>query len=152
MTRHETREYAFLLLFEAMLRQEEDQPAEFLFALTEEMLGLHVTDQVAAYVTGVLEQRQQLDEIIASYSQTRSLSRMAAVNRTILRLALYELRNLPDIPQNVVISEAVALSQAYAYAEDTAFINGVLGRYAREHMATDASGQEAKADAADSGN
>ncbi len=131
MTRHETREYAFILLFEAMLRNEEAQSTEFLYALTEEMIGLHVTDEVAAFVTGVLNHREELDEIIAKYSEKRSLSRVAAVNRTILRLALYELRYTPKTPINVVISEAVALSQAYAYAEDTAFINGVLGTYAR---------------------
>ena len=53
---------------------------------------------------------------------------MPAVNRSILRLALYELKNMPQTPVNVVISESVHLSQAYAYPEDTAFINGVLDK------------------------
>ena len=88
---------------------------------------------------------EELDSIIAAHSKQRSLNRVPAVNRSILRLALYELKNMPQTPVNVVISEAVHLSQAYAYPEDTAFINGVLGAYARSKPA-------AKEDTADGTN
>lgn len=135
MTKHETREYAFLLLYEAMVRAEEIDSIEALYTSTEEMLELPVPDRVKRYVSGVLSQTQELDQIIEAHSKQRSLSRVPAINRSILRLALYELKNMPDIPVNVVISEAVRLSQAYAYAEDTAFINGVLGAYARSEKA-----------------
>lgn len=148
MTKHETREYAFLLLYEAIMQAEELGSLEELYASTEEMLEMHVSDRMKTYVNGVMSQSEALDEIIAAHSKQRSLSRVPAINRTILRLALFELRNMPDTPVNVVISEAVSLSQAYAYAEDTAFINGVLGAYARSIPAA----KEETADAADSGN
>lgn len=148
MTKHETREYAFLLLYEAMVRAEEIDSIEVLYASTEEMLELPVPERVKRYVSGVLSQAQELDQIIEAHSKQRSLSRVPAINRSILRLALYELKNMPDTPVNVVISEAVQLSQAYAYAEDTAFVNGVLGAYARSEKAA----KEDTGNGADSGN
>ena len=113
----------------------------------EEMLELPVPEKVKQYVSGVMSQTEELDNIISEYSKQRSLNRVPAVNRSILRLALYELKNLPQTPVNVVISEAVHLSQAYAYAEDTAFINGVLGAYARSKPAV----KEETADGTNSG-
>ena len=113
----------------------------------EEMLELPVPEKVKQYVSGVMSQTEELDNIISEYSKQRSLNRVPAVNRSILRLALYELKNLPQTPVNVVISEAVHLSQAYAYAEDTAFINGVLGAYARSKPAV----KEDTADGTNSG-
>lgn len=148
MTKHETREYAFLLLYEAMVRAEEIDSIEALYASTEEMLELPVPERVKRYVSGVLSQAEELDQIIEAHSKQRSLSRVPAINRSILRLALYELKNMPDTPVNVVISEAVQLSQAYAYAEDTAFVNGVLGAYARSEKAA----KEDAGNGADSGN
>jgi N utilization substance protein B len=131
MTKHETREYAFLLLYEAMVRAEELNTIEELYASTEEMLEHPVPERVKKIVSGVLSQVEELDEIIASYSKQRSLNRVPAINRSILRLALYELKNISDTPVNVVVSEAVQLSQGYAYPEDTSFVNGVLGAYVR---------------------
>ena len=145
MTKHDTREYAFLLLYEAMVRAEEMSTIEELYASTEEMLELPVPEKVKQYVSGTMAQLEELDSIISGYSKQRSLNRVPAVNRSILRLALYELKNMPQTPVNVVISEAVHLSQAYAYPEDTAFINGVLGAYARSKPA-------AKEDTADGTN
>ncbi len=135
--KHKNREYAFLLLYEAMMRSEEIHTVEELYTLTEEMLEIPVPDRVKDYVSGVMTQADELDAIIEAHSKQRSLNRVPAINRTILRLALYELRTMPETPVNVVISEAVMLSQAYAYPEDTAFINGVLGKYARSMQPTE---------------
>ncbi len=131
MTRHEVRECAFLILFEMTFR--EDDPTEELYALAEEVQDLTVTDSVKEMVEGVLVHKDALDEIIAKYSKKRSLSRLPKINLTILRLALYEILYDDTMPDNVAISEAITLSNAYSYQEDTAFINGVLGAYVREN-------------------
>ena len=144
MTKHETREYAFLLLYEAMVRTEELNTIEDLYASTEEMLELPIPEKVKQYVSGVMSQTEELDSIIAAHSKQRSLNRVPAVNRSILRLALYELKNMPQTPVNVVISEAVHLSQAYAYPEDTAFINGVLGKLVKAETTEADSSRSAK--------
>ena len=134
MTKHEIREYAFLLLYETLVRTDWNGDLEELYQSTEEMVELPIPTQVKRYVEGIRKQADELDQIIASYSKNR------LVNRTILRLALYELRNIPKTPVNVVISEAVALSRAYALPEDTSFINGVLGAYSRAEKAAKEAG------------
>ena len=63
MTKHETREYAFLLLYEAMVRTEELNTIEDLYASTEEMLELPIPEKVKQYVSGVMSQTEELDSI-----------------------------------------------------------------------------------------
>ena len=64
MTKHETREYAFLLLYEAMVRTEELNTIEDLYASTEEMLELPIPEKVKQYVSGVMSQTEELDSKI----------------------------------------------------------------------------------------
>jgi len=130
MTKQKSRENAFLILFESSFR--EDTPEE-LFALAEELEEMEINDKVRTLVTGVLSETQELDTVISSYSPKRAVGRIARVNLILLRMAIYELRHFPETPVNVVISEAVRLSELYAVPEDTAFINGILGNYAREN-------------------
>ena len=131
MTRHEVRECAFLILFEMTFR--EDETAEEMYSLAEEVQELTVNDAVRTMVEGVLLHKETLDEIIAKYSTKRSLSRLPKLNLTILRLALFEILYDDTMPDNAAISEAITLAGAYTYQEDTAFINGVLGAYMREN-------------------
>jgi len=139
MTQHQKREYAFLLLYEAMMRGDTPDTLEELFTDTEQLPELEkILPEVKQTVSQALAQKDILDEIIAKYSEKRTLNRIAVVNRTILLLALFELRNTPKevAAENILIYEAVRLSKAYAYPEDTAFINGVLGNYVRDHAAS----------------
>ncbi len=128
MTRQKYRENAFLLLFEASFR--EDTPDE-LFALAEEIGEMELNDKLRRFVRGVIQDASFLDTLISSYSPKRALNRIARTNLILLRMAIYEIRNDPDVPVNVVVSEAVRLSEIYAAPEDTAFINGILGQYVR---------------------
>ena len=99
MTKHEIREYAFLLLYEAMVQGIHAEETADLYATTEEMLNLPVGDRVKRLVDGVLTHTEELDAIIEAHSKQRTLNRVPAVNRTILRLALYELRTIPETPE-----------------------------------------------------
>ena len=128
MTKTQCRENAFLLLFEASLR--DDTPEE-LYRLAEEVGEIGINDRVRSLVEGVLAQADELDGIIASYSKKRAVARIPRVNLILLRMAIYEIRNIPETPVNVVVSEAVNLAQKYSGTEDSAFINGVLGAYSR---------------------
>ncbi|MDE6657006.1 MAG: transcription antitermination protein NusB, partial [Oscillospiraceae bacterium] len=80
----------------------------------------------------IISKTQDLDEIIAVYSPKRALSRIARINLILLRMAIYELKYCSETPVNVVVSEAIRLSELYASSEDTAFINGILGNYTRK--------------------
>ena len=130
MTRHETRECAFYILFEM---QFQNDTAEELFQVAEEADLLPITDAVKEMVNGVVAHESELDEIISAYSTKRVINRIPKINLSILRLALYEIRYDAQMPMNAAIAEAISLAKAYGYQEDISFINGVLGNYARDH-------------------
>jgi len=94
-------------------------------------------DKVPAYLTklveGVAAHQEELDALIRQHSEHWRLERMAAVDRNLLRLALYELLHQPAIPAKVVINEAVELAKRYGSEESGSFINGVLDRI-RQHV------------------
>jgi N utilization substance protein B len=79
-------------------------------------------------VDGVRAQRERIDELIATYAVGWTLDRMPAVDRTILRLGLYELLWVDDVPDAVAISEAVTLATDFSTEESPRFINGLLSR------------------------
>ena len=128
MTRREVRDYAFRLIFEKLLR---DDPIEELYEIAEEVDELMVEDSVKVLVEGVLEKADEIDEKIASFSTKRAFSRIPKINIAILRIAFYEILYDDKTPVNAAINEAVLISQAYSYKEDTSFVNGVLSSFAK---------------------
>lgn len=129
MTRREIRDSAFKLIFEQLLRGDD---IEELYETAEEIEEISVNDDVKKLVNGTLEHKDELDEIIAGYSKSRSISRISKLNLAILRIALYESIYDDKTPMNAAISEAIQLSMVYTYQEDTSFINGVLGSFSRD--------------------
>lgn len=83
-------------------------------------------------VRGVAERLARIDEIIGQYAEGWTLDRMPAVDRNVLRLGVYELLWVDDVPDAVAISEAVNLVGELSTDESPAFVNGVLGRVARD--------------------
>ena len=81
---------------------------------------------------GVTDHQQELDEVIGRYAQGWALNRLARVDLTILRMAVYELMYMPEIPVGVTINEAVELAKRFAEDKSSGFINGILGSVARE--------------------
>ena len=128
MTRREIRDNAFILVFENLLR---DDPINTLYEEAEESDKVTVNDEVKKLVDGVVEHAEELDEKISAYSKTRSISRISKINVAVLRIAVYEILYDDMTPTNAAISEAVLLSEKYAYKEDTSFVNGVLSSFAK---------------------
>jgi len=85
----------------------------------------------AALAQGVWAEREELDAAIGAAARDWRVERLAAVDRALLRLALWELRHRPELAAAVVISEAVRLARAYSTERSGAFVNGVLGGLAR---------------------
>lgn len=79
-------------------------------------------------VVGVRQHLNALDAELNQASEHWRLDRMSVVDRNILRLALYEMRHLPDVPLKVSLNEAIDLGKKYGTEESGAFINGVLDR------------------------
>ena len=123
--RRESRERARSLLYEAEVK--ELAPADLLAELP-----LQAEPFVADLVRGVGEHRDRIDELIGRFAIDWTLDRMPAVDRNLLRLAVYELLERPDVPLAAVISEAVELAKRYSTDESGRFVNGVLAAVAGE--------------------
>ena len=83
-------------------------------------------------VAGVTDRQEELDAVIGKYAQGWALNRLGKVDLTILRMAVYELMCMPEIPVGATINEAVELAKRYAEDKSSGFINGILGSAARE--------------------
>ncbi len=81
---------------------------------------------VELLVSGVLSKRQEIDSIISRFSRKWKLERMAAVDRNILRLGIFELCYLHEIPPRVAINEAVELAKRFGDSNSAGFVNGIL--------------------------
>lgn len=77
-------------------------------------------------VRGVLQDRENIDARISAKLQEWKLSRVAVVDRNVLRLACFELYDVPDVPPKVTLDEAVELAKKFSTAESGGFVNGVL--------------------------
>lgn len=86
---------------------------------------------IQAILDGSEQKKEELDEQIAKYAVGWSLERIAKVDLSILRLALFEVLYRKDIPESVSINEAIDLAHMYSTPEAASFINGILGSVSR---------------------
>lgn len=77
---------------------------------------------------GALEHQEKIDEKIKETAKNWPLARMAAVDRSLLRLAAYEILFCPETPVNVIIDEAIEIARKYSTEDSTRFINGILDK------------------------
>ena len=83
-------------------------------------------------VLGVLEHCQEIDRLIEKYSENWRLVRMNIVDRTILRMAIFELLYCEEIPPKATLNEAIELGKRYGSEDSGSFINGILDRIQNE--------------------
>ncbi|MFV0532584.1 MAG: transcription antitermination factor NusB [Cumulibacter sp.] len=79
-------------------------------------------------IEGVAARRERIDELVSTYADGWSLDRMPGVDRAIIRTAVYELLWADDVPDVVVIDEAVELAKMLSTDDSPKFVNGLLGR------------------------
>jgi transcription antitermination factor NusB len=85
-------------------------------------------DYALALVKGVAQHQVELDSEIRAVAQNWEITRMAVIDRNVLRMAAYELRHCPDIPPKVAINEAIELGKRFSTQNSGAFINGILDK------------------------
>jgi N utilization substance protein B len=85
-------------------------------------------------VDGTERERPELDELIERHASGWSLSRIAPLERNILRVALFELLHRPDVPAEVAIDEAVEAAKELCSVDAPGFVNGILGAVQREEV------------------
>ncbi len=124
-SRREARERALTLLYEAETKDE--APSVVLAGLP-----LEPDTFTAELVTGVEQHRVDIDATISRFARGWTIERMAALDRALLRLGIFELTYRPDIPTGATISEAVELAKRFSTEESGRFVNGVLSAVAAE--------------------
>ena len=122
--RSKARKRAVDVLYEADVRSRDRR------SLLEERVAdgnPPIPEHAVRLVEGVDEHAQRIDALIATHAANWSLERLPDVDRAILRMAVYELLWADDVPDAVVIDEAVELAKALSTDDSPAFVNGVLG-------------------------
>ena len=103
---------------------------EFLRSATENAEVIALAEEL---FHGCAEHREELDAALAAAAEHYDLSRMAAVDRAILRLGAYEILLRPDLPPKVAIDEAIRIAKKFSTAESGGFVNGILDRVMAAH-------------------
>lgn len=124
-TRREARERALGLCYEAEVRA-------ISAAVILGELPVEPDPFAVALVEGVQAHRDEIDQLITSYSENWALERMPALDRAILRMGVFELGWLPELPEGVILSEAVELAKQYSTKDSGRFVNGLLARIAAQ--------------------
>ncbi|MGM9570599.1 MAG: transcription antitermination factor NusB [bacterium] len=130
MKRRLARELVLKTLFQIDLGKVDTALA--LETVLEEEDNTWIKEFVRSLVKGTGEHQEKIDQLIEQYSTDWKLDRMAAVDRNLLRLAIYEILYMPDIPSAVSINEAVELAKVYGSDESAKFVNGILGNLVRQ--------------------
>jgi transcription antitermination protein NusB len=128
-SRRRARRQAIDVLYQADVTGRDPQ-----LALAEWHMARREIDPFAEeLVEGVTANRAQIDDLLSAHSEHWTLDRMASLDRTILRLAVFELVHRPDVPAAAAISEAVEIAKELSTEDSGRFVNGILGKVAAEH-------------------
>jgi len=129
--RHLARELALKVLFE--LETDGVAPDRSLeYHAKEARADEEVTDFARTLIGGVREHRDTIDARLREASQNWDLDQMAKVERTLLRIATFELCYLPSVPIKAAINESIELAKTFGGPDSGKFVNGILGRIASD--------------------
>ena len=131
MQRRDARAAAFIALFQVDVGRMKPETA-ISAALSDKDPGERSVRYIHRVVLGTLENLEAIDNTVSRLAIGWTLDRMGAVDRNLLRLAVYEILFLDDIPLSVAINEAVSLAKKFGDEESWKFVNGILGKLARE--------------------
>jgi len=147
MRRNTAREIAIHLSYElsftdknvSTLLDERLQPETFASlrdedSLYEEMPNAKQDLYIRRLVSGVAEHAAELDGYISKYAKGWSFSRIPLVASAVMRVSMYEMLYMPDIPNAVSVNEAVEIAKKYETPETVKFINGILGSFSRQEL------------------
>ena len=131
LTRHEMREAALLILFQRKLNPE---TLDELLEDCKESFEMEYNSQSVKLANGVEEHEDELNARIESYSPSRKLDRISYINLAIMKIAVYEMKYCPSVPDKVAINEAIEFAKEYTDKADVRFINGVLNSYYKDSL------------------
>ena len=130
MTRRELRENVFMMLFRVEFHEEEEMPEQMV--LFEEELE-NLSEKDSAYINHkcneIFAKLPEIDAAINEATTGWKTSRMAKVDLSIIRLAVYEMKYEDDLDNKISINEAVELAKKYGTDDSSSFVNGVLAKF-----------------------
>lgn len=131
MGRRTSRELSMKLLYQMEIQKDgiKEQIEDF---ISENNINGEDREFICELIDGVLKNKRDIDNLIEKNLKGWKIDRISKIDLSILRLAIHEILNRPDIPLSVSINEAIELAKKYSTEESGAFINGVLGKIA-EH-------------------
>jgi len=123
----------FLYQYDVYLEQNKDlnnfeEQLEAFLITQDEINDDEIKDFFIVLGRGVCDNRDSIDEVISKYSDNWKVSRISRIDKNILRIAIYEMLNLSNIPHPVTINEAVDIAKKYGNNESGSFINGIVDR------------------------
>lgn len=131
MKRSELRENIFKLVFSENFKNPFSEEA-YEFYVSDNGISEKDSIYIKNEVLGVLENLEAIDEAISENLKNYTFERISKVSLAILRVAVYEINYVSDIPDAVAISEAVKLAESYEDEKSKTFVNGILGSVARK--------------------
>ena len=129
MTRKESREITFAILFERAVTNE---TIEEIMENAEDARNIELNDFIKSHVNGIFENEEKIDEVIKRNLKRWAFSRLSKVSVALLRLAVWEMLYDESIPVGVSINEAVELSKKFDFDKAPSFINGVVNKIAEK--------------------
>lgn len=135
MKRRKAREYALQFLYRIDFINTSEPKSEDLEAFWKDVGEKDPDSKAFAedIIYGALKNLSEIDSVIQMAAEKWKISRIASIDRNILRLATYELLFRKDIPQAVTINEAIEIAKKYSTSESASFINGILDKIAKEY-------------------
>lgn len=143
MSRRLARETALKILFQVDVGRipVEEAAANTLASADGEF---DVPEFAVQLARGTAERLTEIDRLLGMFAVDWPVERMANIDRNILRLAVFELLLVPDVPASVTVNEAVELAKRYGDANSAKFVNGILGNLVRQ-LSAPRTGQEVRA-------
>lgn len=133
MNRRKAREYALQMLFQHEFAGDRSGVEFREDGLSEKKANDDLRKFALELVAGTLKHLEEIDRVVQEAAEHWKMERMAAVDRNILRCAVYEILYRHDIPAAVTINEALEIAKKYSSLEASSFINGLLDKIAHIH-------------------
>ncbi len=128
LSRKKARENAFILIFEKSFN---NSTLEEILETAKQVRDFETDEFSEKLFFGVYENIDLIDNLIRENLKGWKLERISKIALSLIRMAIYEIIKMPDVPVSVSINEAVVLCKNYATDEDAAYLNGILGSVAR---------------------
>ena len=142
--RRQSREYALQALYMCEIRSSELNLSKLEFLKSAESLewvDVNISEPIREFaidlIKGTVEKITEIDELIDKYSKNWKLERLTIVDKSILRMAIYEMLNTDDTHPAIIINEAIEIAKIYGGDGSGQFINGILDAINKSHCSTE---------------